>query len=285
MKVNKIVRSNKSYPKRLLDISDSPKELYVLGSLQKLLTNPCLSVVGTRKITPYGRAVTEKLVIDIAKRGITIISGLAIGVDAVAHKASLEAGGQTIAVLPCGLDKPYPSSHRQLAKHILENGGALVSEYPPGSPPLQHNFIARNRIVSGLGDAVLVTEAAAKSGTMHTVSFALDQGKSVMAVPGNITSNLSEGTNNLIKTGATPVTSADDILQVLGINNQQLSIEILPANGSEALILDLIKSGLTDGNELQVKSDLQASEFNQMLTMMEINGKIRSIGANHWTIA
>jgi len=285
MKVNKIVRSNKSYPKRLLDISDSPKELYVLGSLQKLLANPCLSVVGTRKITPYGRAVTEKLVIDIAKRGITIISGLAIGVDAVAHKASLEAGGQTIAVLPCGLDKPYPSSHRQLAKHILENGGALVSEYPPGSPPLQHNFIARNRIVSGLGDAVLVTEAAAKSGTMHTVSFALDQGKSVMAVPGNITSNLSEGTNNLIKTGATPVTSADDILQVLGINNQQLSIEILPANGSEALILDLIKSGLTDGNELQVKSDLQASEFNQTLTMMEINGKIRSIGANHWTIA
>jgi len=285
MKVNKIVRGNNSFPSRLLNISSSPKELFVLGNLEELLAKPCLSIVGTRKITPYGRAVTEKLVIDIAKHGVTIISGLAIGVDAVAHKATLESGGQTIAVLPCGLDKPYPASHRQLAKQILEGGGALVSEYPEGSPPLQHNFIARNRIVSGLGDAVLVTEAAAKSGTMHTVSFALDQGKSVMAVPGNITSNLSEGTNNLIKTGATPVTSVDDILQILGINNQRLSEEILPANESEALILDLIKSGVSDGNELQVKSDLQASEFNQTLTMMEINGKIRSIGANHWTLA
>lgn len=202
--------------------------------------------------------------------------------DSIAHKATLDAGGKTIAVLPCGLDKPYPASHRQLARRILEQGGALVSEYPSGTPPLPHHFIARNRIVSGLSDAVLITEAAAKSGTMHTVGFALDQGKSVLAVPGNITSTQSEGTNNLIKTGAAPITSAQDIFDVLGVGEQLQLGEILAANEQEEAILSLLQKGITDGNQLQTKSQLDVVTFNQTLTMLEITGKIRSTGGGHW---
>ncbi len=272
-----------AYPSSLQQIPDAPKTLHILGDLNRLLEGPSLAVVGSRKVTPYGRGVTESLVTAVATRGITIISGLALGVDAIAHKAALDAGGKTIAVLPCGLDKPYPASHRQLARRILEQGGALVSEYPHATPPLQHHFIARNRIVSGLSDAVLITEAASKSGTMHTVAFALDQGKTVMAVPGNITSELSQGTNNLIKTGALPVTSPQDILEALGVGEQLQMDEILPANEQEAAILNLMKQGVTDGNELQSASQLSATEFNQALTMLEITGKIRATGAGHWS--
>lgn len=285
MNVNKVTLNSNAYPASLHNIPDAPKELYVLGQLDHLLSKPCLSVVGSRKVTPYGRGVTENLVTTVASHGITVISGLALGVDAIAHKAALDAGGKTIAILPCGLDKPYPASHRQLARRILEQGGALVSEYPNGTPPLQHHFIARNRIVSGLGDAVLITEAAAKSGTMHTVGFALDQGKTVMAVPGNITSTLSEGTNNLIKTGASPVTSAQDIFDALNIGGQLQFSETLAASAQEEAILTLLKQGITDGNELQLGSHLSAPEFNQTLTMLEITGKIRSVGAGHWRIS
>lgn len=284
MNMQKITPKEDTFPQKLLPIPDPPKELYVLGDLSSLLKNPCLAVVGSRKVTPYGRGVTENLVSAVAARGVTIISGLALGVDSVAHKAALDAGGKTIAVLPCGLDKPYPATHRQLARRILEQGGALVSEYPVDTPPLQHHFIARNRIVSALGDAVLITEAAAKSGTMHTVGFALDQGKAVLAVPGNITSTLSEGTNNLIKTGATPVTTPQDILNALGLDQQLQMEEVLAANEQEAAILDLLKAGITDGNDLQTKSNLKAADFNQTLTMLEITGKIRSTGAGHWSV-
>lgn len=285
MRIDKITSTTGSYPVKLQNISDAPKELYILGNLEKLLEGPCLSVVGSRKVTPYGRGVTESLVSSVASRGVTIISGLALGVDAIAHKATLDSGGKTIAVLPCGLDKPYPASHRQLARRILEQGGALVSEYPAKTPPLQHHFIARNRIVSALGDAVLITEAAAKSGTMHTVSFALDQGRTVLAVPGNITSSLSEGTNNLIKTGATPVTSPQDILDALGIGEQMQIDDVVAANDQEATILNLMKDGITDVSELQVASKLSASDFNQTLTMLEITGKIHPTGAGHWSIS
>lgn len=268
----------------LKEIPDPPKELYILGDLGKLLDSPKLAVVGSRKVTPYGRGATEELVQAVTSRGVVIVSGLALGVDAIAHKAALDAGGKTIAVLPCGLDKPYPATNRQLARRILEQGGALISEYPDGTPPLQPHFIARNRLVSGLSDGVLITEAAAKSGTIHTAGFALDQGKTVMAVPGNITSELSKGTNNLIKAGAAPVTTAQDILDALKIGEQLQLKEILAANAEEEAILSLLKQGITDGSELQVMSRLKPDTFNQTLTMLEITGKIRSTGAGHWTL-
>lgn len=285
MFVNKISQNSNAFPEVLMDIPDPPKELYVLGNLELLSQQPSIAVVGSRKVSPYGRGVTENLVRTIAGQGIIIISGLALGVDAIAHKAALDAGGKTITVLPCGLDKPYPATNRQLARLILEQGGALISEYPDGTPPLQHHFIARNRLVSGLSDGILITEAAAKSGTIHTAGFALDQGKTVMAVPGNITSELSKGTNNLIKTGATPILDAQDILRALGVGEQLQMDEVLAANAQEEAILVLIKQGVTDGSELQAMSQLDAVIFNQTLTMLEITGKIRPTGAGHWSIS
>lgn len=177
-------------PQQLREIPSAPKKLYIRGNLNQALESPLLAVVGSRKVSSYGRDITTRLVRDVAGKGVGIISGLALGVDGIAHQAALEMKAPTIAVMPCGLDKIYPSSHFHLGKHILEQGGALISEYPDGTPPLRHHFTERNRLVSGLADAVLITEAAAKSGTMHTANFALEQGKTVLAVPGNITLSL-----------------------------------------------------------------------------------------------
>jgi DNA processing protein len=197
----------------------------------------------------------------------------------------LEAGGKTIAVLPTSLDNIYPSSHRHLAKRIIENGGALVSEYESGMPGLKQNFIERNRLVSGLSEGVLIPEAAIKSGTLHTANFALDQGKTVMAVPGNITSQTSEGTNNLLKSGAVLVTEIEDIFQALKLERLGQQKELpLAANQAEQSILWMITEGITDGSLLLTKSGLTPSEFNQTLTMLEITGKIAPLGAGNWGI-
>jgi DNA processing protein len=223
------------------------------------------------------------MVHDLSKAGIVIISGLALGVDSLAHKSALEAGGLTIAVLPSGLDNIYPASHYGLARQILQQGGALVSEYPSGQTAQKHHFIARNRIASGLGDALLITEAAEKSGTLHTANFALEQGRPVLAVPGNITSPTSAGTNNLIKTGATPVTTVDDIFHALGLEAPGGAKKApASANPDEQVLLDLLFSGISDGSELLERSSMELRLFNQTLTMLEIRGRIRALGNNHW---
>jgi DNA processing protein len=285
MKINKVSLNANGFPEVLTHIPDPPKKLYILGDLGPTLGQPALAVVGSRRVTPYGRGVTDELVRAVAQQGVVIISGLALGVDAIAHQAALAVGGKTIAVLGCGLDKPYPATNRQLARRILQQGGALVSEYPEGTPPLQHHFIARNRLVSGLADGVLIAEAAAKSGTLHTAAFALDQGKAVMAVPGNVTSELSKGTNNLIRAGASPITQPQDILDVLGIGEQLQLHEVLAANAEEEAILALMRQGVSDGSELQIQSELGPAQFNQTLTMLEITGKIRATGSGHWALA
>ncbi len=284
MKIRKITRGAEDFPEVLRHIPDPPQALYVLGDLAPLLNKPRLAIVGSRKVTPYGRSVTYDLAQKTAGQGVVIVSGLAIGVDAIAHRAALDIGGLTVAVLACGLDKPYPASHAQLARQILEQGGALISEYPEGMPPLQHQFIARNRLVSGLSDGILITEAAARSGTLHTAGFALDQGKTVMAVPGNITSTLSAGTNHLIRTGATPITRVEDISVALGLQPPTTDQEILAANAEQAAILTHLQQGITDGSTLQTLSKLDAAVFNQTLTMLEITGKIRPLGAGHWAL-
>lgn len=285
MKINKILPSDADFPKSLLNISGVPKQLYVLGNLSKLDQTKSVSVVGSRAITPYGKMITSDLVNKLASRGVAIISGLALGVDAVAHKAAIDAGGYTVAVMPCGLNAIHPSSNRELAKRILASGGALISEYPEGTAPFKQNFVARNRIVSGLGDALLITEASSRSGSLHTANFALDQGKPVMAVPGPITSNTSTGTNNLIKTGAVPVTDIDDILSALNINSQTEKFDVLGANPEETKIIDLFKRGITDINQLQMISKLPPDVFSQTMTMLEISGKIHPLGAAHWTLS
>jgi DNA processing protein len=219
---------------------------------------------------------------DIAARGMAIISGLALGVDALAHQAALDAGGYTVAVLANGLDAIHPNTNRNLALRILKSGGAIISEYPKGTPPLKQNFIARNRIVSGLCDGLLITEASERSGSLHTANFALEQGKVVMAVPGNINSNNSRGTNNLIKTGATPITDIDDVLFALKLEPKTSNVAVMPANAEEAAILDHMKKGITDINQLQQTSKLSPELFSQTLTMLEITGKVRPLGAGHW---
>lgn len=273
------------YPAVLAALYDPPKQLYYTGDLASSLAGPKLAIVGSRKVTPYGRQVTEKLARLAAEQGITIVSGLALGVDGIAHQAALGARGATIAVLPTGLGKIHPTTHAGLAEQIVKQGGALVTEYAPDAPPLRVNFIARNRIVAGLADAVLITEAAVKSGTMHTANFALEQGIPVLAVPGNITSEQSGGTNNLIKAGATPVTDISDILAVLKIDTTSKQQSLYGDTEEESLLLQLLVSGITDGSELLAQSALAPHVFNQSLTMLEINGKIRPLGAGHWGLA
>lgn len=276
--------SDTDYPDCLRTIPSPPKDLYYIGNFIELCQLPRLTVVGSRRVTPYGQAVTTSLVRAAAEQGIVIISGLALGVDGIAHTAALDANGATIAILPCGLDHIYPASHTQLAQRILRSGGAIVSEYPAGTPPLKQHFVARNRIVSGLGNGILITEAASKSGTLHTANFALEQGKTVMAVPGNITSQLSAGTNGLIKTGAVPVTDVDDILLALGLQRTDRKTDIVAANAEEALLLRLLRGGMSDESELLARSKLPIVMFNQTLTMLEITGKIRPLGSGHWTL-
>lgn len=284
MKINIISPQDYDFLQIIDTIAIPPKKLYFIGRIPSERT-PTVAIVGTRRPTVYGKEVTHQLAYDLASRGITIISGLALGVDSIAHRATLEAGGTTLAVLANGLDQIYPATHRQLAKDIVKSGGAIVSEYEPDVEPHRFRFLERNRIVSGFADAVIVTEAAIRSGTLSTVAHALEQGKEVFVVPGNITSPLSAGCNNLIKQGAHPITSADDVLEIIApdLLNPQVSLA-LGNNPLESKIISLLQSGIRDGDQLQNKSGVTASEFSQSLTMMEINGIIRALGGNQWTL-
>ncbi|MDB5164017.1 MAG: hypothetical protein JWS12_635 [Candidatus Saccharibacteria bacterium] len=270
------------YSEALRQAMPLPERLYYEGDLPALLEKRRLAVVGSRKASAYGKQVTTELVREVAVKGVVIISGLAFGLDSIAHRAALEAGGFTIAVLPAGLDTIYPTGHTALARQIIKQGGALVSEYPEHTTARKHHFIARNRIISALSEAVLIPEAASKSGSLHTAQFALEQGREVLAVPGNITSPLSVGTNNLIRTGATPITSAQDILESLNMDGALAQLEILAANDSEHAILSLLQKGVNEASSLLALSQLPPSDFNQTLTMLEISGKIRSLGGGHW---
>lgn len=283
---NTITPEDKLFQQRLSSIADAPKKLYYIGKLPDPKM-PSITIVGTRKPTRYGQEVTHRFAYELARQGVVIISGLALGIDAIAHKAALEAGGTTIAVMAGGLDHIHPYRHQALAKSIIDNGGTLVTEYPPGTPSLRHHFIARNRIAAALGEGVLITEATNKSGTLHTANFALEMGRTVMAVPGAITNPMTSGTNGLIKTGATPVTNTEDILFALGYQQpaKQMQLSIIAESAEEHLILELLKSGVQDGEELLIKSRLQPAVFNQTLSLMEINTKIRALGANKWMIA
>jgi DNA processing protein len=281
-----ISTNHKDFPPQLLTIASPPRELFILSdNWQELLGKPMLTVVGSRHISPYGRAVIDTIVRKVAASGVTIVSGLALGTDSVAHQAALDGGGTTIAVLPCGLDTIYPSSHRQLAADILKQGGAIISEYPPKTIPFKPNFIARNRIVSGLGRGVLITEAAPKSGTLHTASFALEQGKEVMAVPGPITSPTSAGCNQLIRTGATPITCAEDVFEALKLRiNAAPEHTFTAKNPAEYVILTLIQKGIHDGEHIYKQSKLDFSTYQQTLSMLEITGCIKSTGGDTWAL-
>lgn len=262
-------------------LAEPVKSLWCNGTLPEQ-RQPAVAIVGTRKPTTYGKEVTARLAGELAAQGVVIISGLALGIDGIAHEAALEAGGITIAVLPTSLEQIYPYIHRSLAKRIVERGGALLSEYNPGDQVYKSNFLARNRIVSALADGLLITEAAQHSGTTTTAAFALEQGKPVMAIPGNITSPLSVGCNQLLQRGARLITCCNEVLEEIGC--------VLPATPAvpaaqtpeQQAILMLIASGLRDGDQLLLQSQLTPSLFSQTITLLELQGKVRPLGANQW---
>lgn len=272
-------------PLKIRHITPVPARVYTIGApLAELLKKPCVAIVGSRKASAYGTHVTATIARELVHAGVVVISGLAIGIDSIAHRAVLDAGGQTIAVLPSGLSNIYPASHRGLAQRIVQQGGALITEYTDATPTYPSNFIARNRITAALSDAVVVTEAAERSGTLSTARFALEQGRELLAVPGNITSPTSTGTNNLIKAGATPVTCTADILHALGITPQTTPKPPHSSDPHEHRLLTLLYEGVSDGNELLQKSTMDVRLFNQTLTMLEIRGRVRPLGNNQWCL-
>jgi len=286
-KVNTLKLSGAGYPKILKHIGAPPKELFYIGADPSgWLNHPKIAIVGSRKMTGYGEQTTAQFASELASAGGVIISGLAIGVDAKAHEAALEAGGITVAILPTSLDSIYPASHRGLAEKIVLSGGTIISEYRSESEVYLSNFVARNRIVSGLADVLLITEAAAKSGSLHTARFALEQGKTVMAVPGNITSPSSQGCNNLIKSGALPVTQVEDVMFALNIKPAKNKIaKNFRGSDLEQKLLELIASGIRSQEELALASSFAGAEVSSALTMLEISGYIRPEGAGNWSLA
>lgn len=210
-KIKTIKLEDSTYPEKLKEIYNPPKTIYLIGN-EKLLNQKSIAIIGCRECTRYGAENAYKFGYELAKENICVISGFAKGIDTYSHKGAVSAKGKTIAVLGCGLDIVYPPENMELYKQILIQGGAIISEYPLGSKPEKYHFPERNRIISGLSSGVLVIEAKKKSGTMITVDFALEQGREVYAVPGNISSENSYGTNELIKEGAIPVTSINDMI-------------------------------------------------------------------------
>lgn len=284
MKINKISPQDNKYLQIINTIALVPKKLHYIGELPTE-RRPTVAIVGTRKPTPYGIEVTTKLAGDLARRGVVVVSGLALGTDAIAHRAALEAGGTTIAVLANGLGKITPATNRQLGENIIQSGGAIISEYEPDEPPYVGRFLERNRIVSGLSDAILITEASAQSGTLNTAGHAIEQNKEVFVVPGNITSPLSAGCNQLLKQGATPVTTAADILEVIAPELLRPQTQLaLGDNPLQTKIIFHLQAGVRDGDELQRLSGAYPREFSSELTIMEISGTVRALGGNQWTL-
>jgi len=275
-----------AYPALLKQIYAPPHVLYVRGELCPQ-DEWAVAIVGTRRATIYGKQVARALAQDLARNGITVISGLARGIDAAAHQAALDAGGRTIAVMACGLDRVYPPEHRKLAQAIIQNG-ALISDYPLGTPPEGGNFPPRNRIISGMSLGVIVVEAGRRSGALITVDFALEQGREVFAVPGNIYNRSSIGCNRLIQDGAKMVLAVQDVLEELNltmIEHQSEARAALPADETEAKLLQLVSDAPVHVDEICRQCDLPIQQVSSTLAMMELKGMVRQIGGMHYILA
>lgn len=271
------------YPRILREIPGPPPVLYVRGMLP-LQDEPTVAIVGTRRATSYGREATTRVASELAAAGVTIVSGLAKGIDGFAHRAALESAGRTVAVMASGVDIIYPPEHRQLAERIVESG-ALVSDYPPGAKPDAPNFPARNRIISGLSLATIVIEAPSRSGALITVGFAADQGRDVYAVPGSILSAASEGSNRLLRQGAIPLTSAADLLEDLKLapsvveEPEQIAF---PMTDDERSLYALVTSEPQHIDELAYGAGFTIAAASALLTMLELKGLVINAGAQHY---
>jgi DNA processing protein len=280
--IETVTIGKKGYPPLLSEITDPPPVLFYRGTLPDP-ERPSVSVVGTRKCTNYGKQMTEAISADLGEQGVVVVSGLALGVDGYAHGATLSKKGTTVAVLGSGVDRfhIHPSSHQALSERILEEGGAIVSEYPPGFSPTLYSFPARNRIIAGLSLGVVVTEAPTTSGALITAARALDYNRDVFAVPHPVGSVLGEGCNTLIRRGAALVTSADDIMDNLQLQHQlktQKTANTAPEDPKEALIYNELLNGPKHIDALIKATKIPSRNLTGMLTLLEMRGKVRNNG-------
>jgi DNA processing protein len=269
----KLSRSDARFPPRLKAIFDPPRSLYLRGSGEpELLGRRAVGVVGARSCSPYGTQVARMLGRELAAAGLVVVSGLARGIDGEAHRGALESGGPTVGVLGCGIDRDYPAANASLSRR-MEDGGLVVSEYEAGVEPAPWRFPARNRIIAGLCEAVVVVEARERSGALITADFALDEGREVFAVPGEITSALSVGSNALLRLGATPLTGSGDVLEALGIERAEA---VADPDVSEAArrVLGLVRDTPAGADELVARSSLEAGAVSVALTELELAGLV-----------
>ena len=274
---------DEAYPGRLKEIDQPPPVLYIRG---EYLPDDlfAVAIVGTRRVTAYGRQITEEISSFLAANGITVISGLARGVDAIAHQSTLKAGGRTIAVLGSGVDKIYPPEHRGLAEQMMERG-AIISDYALGTPPDASNFPPRNRIISGLSLAVVVVEAGETSGALITAEFAAEQGREVFAVPGSILAPQSKGANKLIQKGALPLLSMNDLMQALDltrVGEQKAARKVIPADETEARLMNVLGSEPLHVDEIRSQAELPIEKVSATLALMELKGMVRQVGGMNY---
>lgn len=295
LKFNRISPLETNFTEVLDTIALKPKMLYFYGKMpenvvldEKLVRPKTVAIVGSRHNTRYGEEVAYKLAYGLARHGVVVVSGLALGIDSIAHRAALDAGGQTVAVLGTPIDQIYPREHEGLAREIIEKNGAVMSEYAPGALVYpKTSFLERNRLISGLSDIVIVVEAAARSGTLNTATHALNQGKELLAVPGDITNPTSEGCNRLILQGANPCLGLDDVLDILFPKRRRRAVRqqlMLGDTEEEVGILRAITDGIKNGEAIMKKLKMPAQLFNQTITLLEIKGVVRGLGANNWAL-
>ncbi len=283
--INVLIQTDENYPRRLQELEQPPPVLYMLGELTSE-DEWAVAVVGTRRVTAYGRQVAEDIAGTLARNGISVISGLARGIDSISHQAALHAGGRTIAVLGSGLDRIYPPENRRLAEQIAAHG-ALISDYSPGTPPEASNFPPRNRLISGLSLAVVIVEAGQTSGALITAAFAADQGREVFAVPGNISSPGSKGTNRLIRDGAQPLLHPEQVLEALELTmvaEQRTARVVLPADAVEAQLFEALGREPLHIDEIRSRTELPIEKVTATLALMELKGMVRQVGGMQYIV-
>lgn len=287
--IKNISSNEPDFPSDIAQLGNKTTRLYYMGNRALLTRKPRLGIVGTRKPTTYGRQVTTDLARAAARRGVVIVSGLAHGVDGIAHKAMVDVGGQGIAVLPSPLDNIYPRAHQTLAQQILHNNGLLISEYPSKSPQMPYMFVVRNSIVAALSQTLLVTEAAHGSGSRHTFSNAIELQRTVACVPGNITSPMSDGTNQWIRDGGGQgvhiITSVDDLMCLLKVRgNAAAKPKIIVRNIHEQQVIDVLLQRPCGINDLQTITQLPIALLNMTITMMEIDNTVEQAADYTWRL-
>jgi DNA processing protein len=272
--IERVRRGDPGYPRLLAQIPDPPASLWIRGDAgAELLEEPAVAIVGARACSGYGRSAARMLATGVAAAGAVVVSGLARGIDGEAHRGALAARGKTVAVLGCGVDRDYPAGHAALAGAIVAGGGLVVSEYEPGVEPSPWRFPARNRIIAGLAGATVVVEARERSGALITADFALEDGREVLAVPGEITSALSVGVNALLRLGAAPATCVADVLEAIGLE-PRAAVDDLPDDRASRAVLDALAVGAGTVDELAGSTGLAAGDLAATLALLELAGAV-----------